>query len=386
MPTESLLQLVAPSSPATATDITAPPASPEDAPPTAAKSRPSLQERRLLATRDLNSMISGLEQEIVTLSESLNSNQNTVRSGMTQLQQRVVTLMTDLMRLSNRLERSHRQQGEQARQLDQRLSGAIGELGRELQDTATRLHSQKDDLAQLRDDFDRLDRLQQHLDKLTTRQGRTLGILTTETRQQFQITRSHFESLHSLYQQQQSSLLALSSDHDLLAQRSAQLQVQLAGLETRVETGFALGRRQLRLVAGALTLLAVVSLGLMAWFQFAPRAATPASLRQPLASLSGGLQAATADRASLHEDVSGLAGTVSALQEQLARQHREIGQLQAQARRATSGMKRLQSRLQALQAEAEAARREAQTNAAQAASRPDAIPLPVALPGSRPDR
>jgi chromosome segregation ATPase len=387
MPSENSLQILEFPSPQT------PPAAHGDstdaAAPAPQKSTAALQQRRLVAARDINAKIGGLEQQIAQLSSRFAQSQASVKSSVSLLQQRTLGMMADLLRVSTRLERNGRRQQEQAQQLEQQLNGSVAELGRRIEQTSERLQLQKTWLGELQDRHETLHRLHLHLEKLTGRQGQALGILTAETRQQLQITRTHIEGLNALHREQERALLALASDHDLLAIRAARLEAQLSGLSEVVSTNAGQTRQRFRAVAAVLGLVAVVSLGLIAYFQL-NRTAMPVSVKLQLAGLSQHLSQQAESGAALGSALEQQTGELRELYTRLQQQQVEIGSLRTQSRQALRAVKTLELELASLQAAPAVEAASAEPTAAGAAAEEPPVAatenftLPRAYPGTRP--
>ncbi|MCD6060233.1 MAG: damX [Moraxellaceae bacterium] len=336
---------------------------------------PALHARRLLAARDINAKIENLEQDIADLSVSVASSQANLKGVMNDLQSRSSSMMADLMRVSSRLEKEHQQQGELHRTLDQRLTGSISELGRDLDQTAAMLQAQKDCLARLQDSHDMLQRLHSHLDKVVSRQGHSLGILATDTHQQLQITRSHIEALDAFYHEQQEMLLALTSDHELLALKSGQLEARVTGIDSTLTATIGQTRQRFRTVAVVIAVLAVISLGLITYFQLYP-SAVPETVRQQLAGLSSGLSRQSSSSDALRQELVTIQERMSGLDARLGQQAGEIASLRSQARQTARNLKAIRDELSSFRAELEAGS-ESLTPAT------ESITTPVALPGTR---
>lgn len=359
-----------------------------EAAPPAPPAALTLQQRRILAARDINAKIESLEKEIGRLSDSLGQAQESTRTHLLQLQQRSVSTMADIMRVSSRLEQCNRHHGERARTLDARLTSSINQLGRELDLTDGQLKAQKAGLQQLQERLDIMSRLQGHLERLTERQGHSLHALADETQRHFQITRAQVDALAALYQEQRQDLLALTSDHELLALQSGQLATRLAGLSDTVDANMGFTRRRFRTVAGVMAVLTLVTLGLITYFQLYP-SAVPEPVRRQLAGLSLGLDTQSSRQADLRRELEGQASTLQVLQEQLRREQAETASLRAQSRQTRRQLREMRRELAAL-------KRAESTPPAIPAQAPAALPgavapereeivMPVAYPGSRPD-
>lgn len=388
MSSDNIIQLagaMSPTSSAEPSGTDRAPADDETAPAPAAPAV-SLQQRRLLAARDINARIAGLEREIARLEQAFAHSQDRVRDGMTQLQQRAVGVMADVLRVSTRLDSQHHRQQEDTRELERRLCEAIARLGRELDQAGSRLQTQEECLRLLQDRHDTLDRLQHHLDKVLGRQGEALGVLTREAHQQFQVTRTHIEGLHALHREQMQAHLALTSDHDLLAIRSAQMEARLAGLHDVVSTSIGHTRRRFRTVAGMMALIAVVTLGLIAWFQLNPTA-VPDTVTRQLAGLSASLSE-EADRNAVHDaTLEAQSSELRDLYAQLENQQIEITRLRTQARQIALEQRDMRLELSGLQ---EASEDEDAGEAPEAVAADGEAPaalgriaLPPAVPGTR---
>jgi hypothetical protein len=341
----------------------------------------TLQQRRLLAARDLNARIGSMEREIVRLEKAFAHSQDLVKDSMAQLQQRALAVMADVMRVSTKMEQYHREQHEDTRLAEQRLCAAIADLGRQIDQSATQLQTQQECLRLLQERHDSLDRLHVHLEKVTSRMGQSLAILTNQMRQQYQVTRTHIEGLHALHREQMQAHLALTSDHDLLAIRSAQMEARLAGLHEVVNDSIGHTRRRFQAVAGVMGALAILTLGLIAWFQLNPTA-VPETVKKELAGLALGLgqeaERGTAQEAALEAQSSEL----QELYEQLQGQQIEITRLRTQTRQIALSQRDMRLELSTLQSGLEAEDEGDATDAPEEV-RGD-IPLPPAIPGSRP--
>lgn len=339
----------------------------------------SLQQRRLQAARDINARIGGLEREILRLEKAFSHSQDRVRDDVAQMQQRAVAVMADVMRVSARVERQQRQHDADTRQLELRLCGAIADLGRSLDHIGVQLQTQQECLRLLRERHDTLERLQAHLDRVNGRQAHCLGVLTSGLRRHSVLTRTHIEGLQALHREQQNALLALTSDHDLLAIRSAQMEARLAGLQELVSDSIGEARRRQVTLAGVLGSLALLALGLIAWFQIHPTAVPPA-VSQALAGLSSELSQASDHGAIQDAALEAQSAELRELYDELQGQQIEITRLRTQTRQAARVQRDMRLELSRLQAGLASATH-AEASAAPAAAD---IFLPPALPGTRP--
>ncbi len=375
MPSETLLQLME-EPPATLPSAAEPDQPAEDDAADRARSL-SLQERRILAARDINSKIESLELHMERLTATIAQRQSALRDVMDDLQNRSALMLADMMRVSSRLEKDRLQQTERNRVMDMRLTGSVTELGRELDATAAMLAAQKTCLDRLQDSHDTLQRLHLHLEKAVSRQGQSLGLLAADTYQQLSLTRTQIEDLNALYREQQEALLALSSDHELLALKSGQVEARLAGLNSVLNESIGQTRRRFRTVTVVIAVLAAISLGLIAYFQLYP-SAVPETVRQQLSGLASGLSQQSSSHDALRQELAAIQERLAALDGILGRQAAEIAGLRAQARQSSRNLRGLQAEVSTLKAslvtESPAEPPEAPV---------DGVTLPLAVPGTR---
>lgn len=380
MSTDNLVHLAGERQEVTATAV--PPVPTDNAVPVLAERRSaaSLQQRRLQAARDINARIGSLEREIIRLEKAFSHSQDSVKEGVAQLQQHAVTVMADVMRVSVRVEQHTQQHNTDTRQLEQRLCSTIADLGRSLDHIGKQLQTQQECLRLLQERHDAMERLQAHFDKVSGRQAHCLGVLTTGLRRHSTLTRTHIEGLQALHREQQHALLALTADHDLLAIRSAQMETRLNGLHELVNDSIGETRRRLVTTAGVLGSLALLALGLIAWFQTYPTAVPPA-VTQQLSGLSAELSQ-TSDRGAVHEATLETQSTeLRELYDQLQGQQIAITQLRTQTRQAVRAQRDMRLELSQLQAGLATASLETGGSGGMPA---EEISLPQALPGTWP--
>lgn len=322
---------------------------PASAAPEAARAL-SVQERRLQVARDINAKIDSLEADIARLSGAFGESRAQLAASLEALQLRTHAGMADLLRASTRLEAQVAHQDGELRVLDERLSRGVSELGHELGTVTAVLRQQEDRLGELQERHDQLTRLHEHLDRLTAGQARQLDVLSTDTHRHLRLLRTHIDGLGALYREQRQALGMLRDDHDLLAREAAATAAMLAGLATKVTQHEGRTHGRFRLVAAGLATLAVVSLGLIAWFQLHPTA-VPETVRTGLAGLSAGLDRQSGQNralaAAVLEGQETVARQMGTQERTLQRQGRELARLKTETRNTGARLRRLEARLAA---------------------------------------
>lgn len=370
------------------TDTHAAPSSPDAAPQ-------SLQERRLRAARELDSRIRRLEQDTVKMATELDASRRNAREHLAELQQRSTSLTTEVLRVGARLARQGRDQDEQRRLLEHRLSQRLRELEAALPPLGETLRHQADQLQELQSRHDTLFRLHEHLDRIVSRQGRGLDIVATEFDQRVELLRVSLEGVQALFREQQESQMRMAVEQASLGVVAQALQARLDDARTDLFRQQAETRQRLRVLTSLLATLAIAGLGLIAWCQVHPLT-IPAGTRQQLASLSTGLGQQQNHGAQLAQALSEQSMQLRALHEELAQVQRANLRLQEETRRQRSSLSRMRVRLAAVTAAASTAARgdaPAQPGASGAAPDNGATPwtthegsplsLPPAVPGLR---
>lgn len=353
------------------------PATPSLPPASGAPASASLQERRLRAARELDVRIHCLEQETVRLATSLEVARREAREHLGELQQRSTSLTTEVLRVGARLARQGREQEAQRRQLDQRLCQQLRELEAALVPLGESLQAQAQQLHDLQSRHETLSRLHQHLDRIVTRHGRGLDIVAAEFGQRFELLRISLEGMQALFRDQQASQMRIAVEQEGLSAVTQAMQARLddtrAGLaQHRDET-----RRRLGVLASLLAALAMLSLGLIAWCQFHP-VALPAAAQERMATIDARLGLQDSSDARLQLELTRHTGTLDALQQDLQQLRHDNQLLREQARRQQARLLHMARQMAAATAPS-AARADAPF--------PDTapLPLPTALPGSRPE-
>lgn len=230
----------------------------------------SLQERRLRVARELDDRISGIEQDIRGIGESLARSRLATTGSLRELQQRSTSLTTDFLRLGARLAQQGSAQEKFTRQLEQRVGSRLQDIDRALGMLTEEIRAQTEGQHEIRKHHDTLARLHEHLDRIVNRQGRNLDILSAEFQQRVELLRIDIEGLHSQFHEQQESLIRLMLEHEQLSLLTHQLQAQLADLGSRLDTHIDHMRYRLRSQARALATLALLGIGLVTYFQLNP--------------------------------------------------------------------------------------------------------------------
>lgn len=138
------------------------------------------------------------------------------------------------------------------------------------------------------------------------------------------------------------------TDHDLLATRSLQLQEQLNGLTTVVTTHMSRTRKGFRVAGGVMATLAVITLGLIAWFQIYP-SAVPETVKKQLTGLSLGLHQQATGSEVMRGDVTQISAHVTALNAQVKRQSDEMATLRAESRKMARAVQSIRAALGGIQ-------------------------------------
>ena len=245
------------------------------------------------------------------------------------------------------LDQAERLQAEEAQALEARLTGSVVALGQELGKAAEALGQQKRWLGQLQADQEVLGKLHDHLAKVGGHHEDMIRELGAETRQQLRISRTHIDGLHALYREQHGELQKLAADHALLDEKSRVLAEQLQGLNAVVADHATQTGRRLRRLGGAVAVLAVVSLGLIAWFQFKPTA-VPESVTIRLAGLSAGLQGQTSRSGAMGADLAQVHQGMAVLAQQMQDQASAMAGLRAESHRTGREMQSARVALTAL--------------------------------------
>lgn len=378
----------APTPAPTLADPTATPSPPDSAPS-------SLQERRLRAARELDSRIHRLEQETVKLATELDASRRNAREHLAELQQRSTSLTTEVLRVGARLARQGRDQDEQRRLLDHRLSQRVRELEVALLPLGETLRNQADQLQELQSRHDTLSRLHEHLDRIVSRQGRGLDIVAAEFDQRVELLRVSLEGVQALFREQQESQMRMAVEQASLGVVAQALQARLDDARDDQSRQHAETRQRLRVLTSLLATLAIAGLGLIVWCQFHPLT-VPTSTRQELATLSTSLGQQQDHGAQLAHALSQQATELRSLHQELAQVQRDNLRLQVESRRQRASLSRMTARLAAATAATPTAARLEAPEPTQASSpAPDKgttawpthegspLPLPPSVPGLR---
>ncbi len=332
-----------------------------------ASSAQALQEQRVLAVRDINHQMAALQGRIDSLTDHFGQAQNSVGAQLGGLQERAQSLLAEVMRLSLQLEQTRQEhaatqaaleqglksrldsqagalaaQGQeldqlQARQeqlqqlqgqLDSRLNSALKALNQELDAVGGSLGQQQVQLEALEQSHYALEALHQRLAETSLEQEQALATQAEDQRRQFQVQRTHIDGLSALYREQQQAFTALRQDHGLLSGKTRDLETELASLGQLVSLNEQGNRKGLRLLAGSLAALALLSLGLIGYFQLYP-SAVPESVKTQLAQLSLGQSAQQVQGEVITGEVGQLQVQVELLSQQLGAQQQEIRQLRS---------------------------------------------------------
>lgn len=300
----------------------------------ASREKPGAQavhEQRVLAVRDINARIDGLENRIVDLTDAFSQSQEAVKVSVSDLQQRSMQVMADVMRVSVQLEQAARHQTEMTTLVDARLSASVADLGERLDEAAAALTGQQAHLEQIQSSHEALSGLHTWLAGVTQEQGDVITALADDTRQQFQLSRTHLDGLSALYREQKLAIATLQTDYRLLETKSLSLTEQLNGLNKVVVTTISRTRKGFRMVAGTVAALAALTLGLIAWFQLYP-SAVPETVKAQLAMLTAGLHQQAQSSTELSGDVTQLHTQVATLNGLVKSQHEEIAVMRAESR------------------------------------------------------
>lgn len=242
-------------------------------------------EQRAIQVRDLNDRIADLETRIDGMTGELQTSRTVVGETFTALEQRI-------------------------READALLRGQQ-ERVEALECAQQELHA-----------------LHRQLDQVRRQHGQAIDALTQDTRRRFEETHLGLTALNDICHRQQETLIAYRRDHEDVARRTRDLQWQIDGLDS------ALGRHEtdtrLRFTRSALALLAlaVISLGLIAWFQINPTA-VPETVKAQLASLSDDIDTGLAIDDAMSADLARHDWQISTLTAADRKQARETAALRA---------------------------------------------------------
>lgn len=287
---------------------------PQPALPPAAAASLRLQARRLRAVHELAGRIDQIEHELVGQAQALERSRLQTRDTLRELQQRSASLTTELLRSQARGLRQSREQDDKRLRLESRIGIQLREMEAALPTLQQALQAHAGVLADLQDRQATLERLHTHLDRLLHRNGREQELLTAEFQQQLELLRVTQSTLQDWLDAQQTSLLALTLEHDQVRLDIDRLQSTHADFVSRTRHRLQRLARQQRLLASLLAVFALLSLALIAWCYTHPVALPPLAHQQFL-QLSG-ITARHDDLAQIQAQV--LAGHESRLAEQQA--------------------------------------------------------------------
>lgn len=368
------------------------PASPvapaEPSPPATA----SLQERRLRAARELDVRIRRLEQETLQLAAALEAARRGAREHLGELQQRSTSLTTEVLRVGARLARQGRDQDEQRRLLDHRLCQRLRELEASLEPLGEALRTQAEKLQELQARHETLARLHEHLDRIVSRQGRGLDIVAAEFEQRVELLRVSLEGIQALFRDQQESQMRIAVEQESLASVTQALQARLDDTRADIDQHRQESRRQLQALTSLLAALALVSLSLLAWFQLHP-VALPGAAQHQLATLDTRMSLQDSNNARLALALSQHTEELGSVNRELQRVQRDNQRLREDTRRQRLRLASLSARLKAaalpsappLNAAGRSTDHKPETMAPWTPPGNTPLPLPTAIPGSRPD-
>lgn len=380
--------------------------SPDTAPPAhaatpaqgeASAATASLQERRLRAARELEARLGAHARDLRTLQEALATLRQGTAESLRELRQRSTSLTTEMLRQGARLARQRRELDEELRTRDLALDDRLRPLDAAVAAAGRGVQQQQRLLDETRARLEAMACLHDHLDRIVHRQGRALDLAAGEFRERVTLLREAIDAGQQAFRVQREEMQAQSLEHEALAARVHSLHDSLDALTARVATHERHSALRLQRLGRLLGLALLLCLGVMAWLQLHPTT-LPAQAGHRLAALEAELaQQRDHDqtRDALLEQQSGeLAGLRDDLQHAQALNER----LRQEARATRAQLRRLQARVARL------ARGSAATTAAVATPRAHsaalaepgsalsalttpasgAIPLPPAVPGSRP--
>lgn len=325
----------------------------------------SEHERRVIAVRDINAKLTGLETNMAQLTDAFGQAQDKLKLSLGDLQLRADKMTADVTRVAARLEQSNQHQVDLTKALDKRFTHSLTELGDQLKQANAQAQAQQACLDRLESGQEVLQRWHDELASKTGLHGEAIDALSNEarqqelalkaladdTRQQLQINRTHIDGLNALHREQKQSLQALSDDFDVLTAKTNLLADQLTSLSVDVAADRRQNRRRFRVVGGALAGIAVLGAGVMAYLHYHP--ITPAAVSAQLAALQTSSQHQAARDTALQADVTGLASQVASLNGKVAQQDGTIAALQAQSEHSASALQRLQTQQKSLQRKVE---------------------------------
>lgn len=345
----------------------------------------SEQERRVIAVRDINAKLAGLENNMSQLTDAFGQSQEKLKLSLSDLQLRADKMTADVVRVASRLEQSSQHQADLTKALDQRFTGSVTELSEQIRQANAQAQSQQACLERLESGQDVLQRWHDQLASRTTLHGEAIDALSNEarqqelalkaladdTRQQLQINRTHIEGLNALHREQKQALQALCEDFDVLTAKTNLLADQLTNLSVDVAADRRHNRKGFRIVAGALAGVAVLTFGVMAYLHYHP-STIPAAVKAQLAALSTAASQDVARDQALQAGVAGLDDKVTALAGKVDQQGSTIAALQAQSEQSATALQRVQKQQAALQRKVERLQKKVQ----------QAVPAPTAAAAS----
>lgn len=347
----------------------------------------SEHERRVIAVRDINAKLAGLDNHMAQLTDAFGQSQETLKLSLSDLQLRADKMTADVVRVAARLEQSNQHQSDVSKALDRRLTGSLAELGEQFKQADATIQAQQHYLARLESGQDVLQRWHDELASKTNLHGEAIDALSNEarqqelalkaladdTRQQLQINRTHIEGLNALHREQKQALQALCEDFDVLTSKTNLLADQLTNLTVDVAADRRVNLKRFRLVAGALAGVTAVTFGVMSYLHYHP-STIPDAVKAQLAALSTAAGQDVARDQALHASVTGLAGKVTALAGKVDQQDSTIAALQAQSDQSAGALQRVQKQQAALQRKVERLQKKVQQT----------VPAPMAAASALP--
>jgi archaellum component FlaC len=315
-------------------------------------------ETKLLSARDINAKMAELELHFETLTRDFSEAQGDLAATVRSLRSRNARLNKEIEKVETNASQSADRQLKLSELFERRIQGKLDSLSGGLIDANEFMAEQTRQLARLETVQAAFEEMQDRLEKRTNELDDELKNQVESSSQRITANKAHIEALNALHQDQKSSLMMLSEDHDSLKDQVGELADKVVNMELDVARHQRTTYRRFKIVAGVVTGITLTLASALVWFTLNPTAA-PKFLTNELNRLNGSvteLQAQTAEqveaRTQLMSDIASLKKQFSMLEAKAASLHgqnsNERAVLQAQVKNTSTELTHLKATLAAI--------------------------------------
>jgi len=208
------------------------------------------QDAKLLSARDINSKMGDFEIHFETLTKDFSEAQDDLGSTIRSLRSRNAKLDKKIESVGSNLSQSTLEQVKLSDALEQRIQTKLNTLTGGFEDANESIIEQSEQLKRLLTVQTAFEAMQKRLEKHADDADEELQTLTRESYQKIQANKAHIEGLKAQYQDQKTSLVILSEEHESLKSQVNDLADKVYSIELNASRLKRYTRKGFKVVAG----------------------------------------------------------------------------------------------------------------------------------------